>query len=92
MFKNQMKFINKYYVLSTIYQSIINFLSMDNLKYLKSKCFFIFILFIPQSDYIALLISASLFPAATAFSIKESEMSELDPNFIRSSVNGIPSF
>lgn len=31
-------------------------------------------------------------PAATAFSIKESEMSELDPSFIRSSVNGIPNF
>lgn len=45
-----------------------------------------------QSDAIALLISTSDLPAATAFSIKESEMSELDPNFIRSSVNGIPSF
>lgn len=46
----------------------------------------------PQRDCIALLISVSLFPAATAFSIKESEMSELDPSFIKSSVNGIPNF
>lgn len=61
---------------------------MDNLKYLKSISF----QFHLHNDAIALLISASDFPAATAFSINESEIAELDPKFIRSSVKGIPNF
>ena len=40
----------------------------------------------------AALICSSDLPAATAFSIKASEMAELEPSFRRSSVKGTPSF
>ena len=87
--KKSKKVLSLSLYISTIYQSIINFVSMDNLKYLKS----ISSLFHnTHRDAIALLISASDFPAATAFSIRESEIAELEPKFIKSSVNGIPNF
>lgn len=41
---------------------------------------------------IAALIWASDLPAATAFSIKASEIAEFDPSAKRSGVNGIPNF
>jgi len=39
----------------------------------------------------AALIYASVFPAATAFSMRASEMAALDPRAIRSAENGMPS-
>lgn len=44
-----------------------------------------------QSEFIALVICDSDFPAAIAFSIKASEIAELEPRAIKSPVNGIPS-
>jgi hypothetical protein len=41
---------------------------------------------------IAAFIYASVFPAATAFSIRASEIAEFEPRFIKSWVNGIYSF
>lgn len=69
---------------------------MDNLKYLKISAFFIFqqILSISnaQREAIAALISVSDLPAATAFSMRASEMAEFDPSAIKSVVNGTPNF
>lgn len=45
-----------------------------------------------QREAIAALICASDFPAATAFSMRASEMALLDPRLRRSLVNGTPNF
>ena len=70
---------------------------MDNLKYLKLILFqflkFNWIqVFQASQEAIAAEISYSLLPAATALSIKASEIAELLPKAIKSEVNGTPSF
>ena len=68
---------------------------MDNLKYLKLIVLQFLTLNwieVSQRAAIAALISYSDFPAATAFSIRASEIAELPPGkAIKSAVNGTPS-
>lgn len=58
-------------------------------QFIINQTFFILVL---QRDAIAEFIYSSVFPAATAFSIKASDIAELLPKDKRSALNGIPNF